>query len=385
MPLPRAIERILLTRLRDYPAAALVGPRQCGKTTLAKSLGGVYFDLEQEAERLRLDLEWPELVRGKQRLILDEAQSYPEVFPRIRGAVDERRGKAGRFLLTGSVSPALMRHVSESLAGRLAVLEMTPFLRGECPTKAALDRHWLTGGYPEGGLLAPRRFPRWHADYLALLTQRDLPGWGLPARPQLTDRLLRMLAAWHGQAWNASRLGQSLGINYQTVSSYVDFLEGAYLVRRLPPFHANLGKRLVKAAKVYIRDTGVLHALLGVQSRSELLAAPWVGSSWEGYVIEQILAKLNALDRPVEAYFMRTSDQYEADLVLRRGHSLWVIEIKLTTNPGERDMQRIRKVAAMLGAERTILISQVREPLDTGELTSCDLDWFLDSLSALET
>src|SRR5690606_25234665 len=126
MRLPRAIERILLTRLRDYPAAALVGPRQCGMTSLAKSLGGVYFDLEQEAERLRLDLEWPELVRGKQRLILDEAQSYPEVFPRIRGAVDERRGKAGRFLLTGSVSPALMRHVSESLAGRLAVLEMTP-------------------------------------------------------------------------------------------------------------------------------------------------------------------------------------------------------------------------------------------------------------------
>ena len=377
---PRSIRTILRRRLRDYPAAVLVGPRQCGKTTLARSIGGAYFDLEQEAERLRLDVQWPRLASGRQRLILDEAQSYPEIFPRIRGAIDQRRHKAGRFLLTGSVSPSLMQRVSESLAGRLAVIEMGPFLRGECPTKAALDRHWLTGGYPEGGLLSPRRFPRWHIDYLALVTQRDLPAWGLPARPQLTDRLIRMLAAWHGQAWNASRLGQSLGINYQTVSSYVDYLAGAYLVRRLPPYHANVGKRLVKAPKVFLRDTGVLHALLGVRSKAELLVAPWVGSSWEGYAIEQILGRLTILDQGSEAYFLRTSDQYEADLVLRLGLELWAIEVKLTTNPAPEDMRRIQKVSDMIGAQRTILISQVPQPQEHGGVTSCGLDWFLESL-----
>ena len=377
---PRAITSVLRSRLRNYPAAVLVGPRQCGKTTLARALGGTYFDLEQEAERLRLDIEWPRIIRGGQRVILDEAQGLPEIFPRIRGAVDERRSKAGRFLLTGSVSPRLMRQVSESLAGRLAVVEMSPFLRGECPSKASRDRHWLTGGYPEGGLLTPHRFPRWHADYLALLTQRDLPTWGLPARPQLTERLVRMLAAWNGQTWNASRLGQSLGINYQTVASYVDFLEGAYLVRRLPPYHANIGKRIVKAPKVFLRDTGALHALLGVRDRKELLTAPWVGSSWEGYVIEQVLGTLQVLDKTCEAFFLRTSDQYEADLVLKFGTELWAIEVKLTTSPRQEDMQRIKKVSEMIGAKRTILISQVPESREHGGVTSCGLDWFLDSL-----
>jgi hypothetical protein len=376
----RAIEAVLRARLRDYPAAVLVGPRQCGKTTLARSLGGAYFDLEQEADQLRLDIEWPELLRGNKRLILDEAQNHPGIFPRIRGAIDERRSKSGRFLLLGSVSPALMHQVSESLAGRLAVVEMTPFLRGECPTQASLARHWLTGGYPEGGLLSPRRFPRWHRDYLALLTQRDLPAWGLPARPQLTERLIRMLAAWHGQVWNASRIGKSLGINYQTVSSYADYLEGAYLIRRLPPYSVNLGKRLVKAPKVFLRDTGILHALLGVRNRGELLVAPYVGSSWEGYAIEQVLGRLEALDRPHEEYYLRTSDQYEADLIVQQGRELWAIEVKLTTGPALEDLRRIEKVSKMIGATRTVLLSQVPQPSESGSVTSCGLDWFLESL-----
>jgi uncharacterized protein len=378
--IPRDIEAVLRARLRDYPSAVLVGPRQCGKTTLARSLGGAYFDLEQAADRLRLDVEWPALVRSNRRLILDEAQSHPEVFPRIRGAIDARRGKAGRFLLTGSVAPDLMREVSESLAGRLAIVELAPFLRGECPTPSSLARHWLTGGYPEGGLLSPRRFPLWQRDYVALLTQRDLPAWGLPARPQVVQRLLHMLAAWHGQTWNASRLGQSLGINYQTVTSYVDYLESAFLVRRLPPFHANIGKRLVKAPKVFLRDTGVLHSLLGVRDRKELMVAPWVGSSWEGYVIEQVLGRLGALDRHMDASFLRTSDQYEVDLVLSRGRELWAIEIKLTTNPAPEDMRRLAKVAAMIGATRTILVSQAPHATEHAGVSSSGLDPFLASL-----
>ncbi|MBW1810410.1 MAG: AAA family ATPase, partial [Deltaproteobacteria bacterium] len=203
----RLVQEQVLDRLTNYPAVALIGPRQCGKTTLAQYIDGVYFDLEQQSERLRLDLEWDVLMAGKDLVIMDEAQSWPEVFTRLRGAIDQDRKRMGRFLLLGSVSPSLMIHVSQSLAGRLSLVELTPFLLSELETKASRRRRWLYGGYPDGGVLEPKRFPRWQLDYLALLTQRDLPTWGLPAKPQTTDRLLRMLAALHGQVWNASQVG----------------------------------------------------------------------------------------------------------------------------------------------------------------------------------
>ena len=179
----RSVQRQISKRLRDYPALALVGPRQSGKTTLAKSLGGAYFDLEQESERLRLDLEWEKVAAGKELLILDEAQSWPDVFPRLRGAIDGDRKRMGRFLLLGSVSPSLMVQVSESLAGRLSLIELTPLLLSELETKASQNRRWLCGGYPDGGVLEPKHYPQWQLDYLALLTQRDLPAWGLPVKP----------------------------------------------------------------------------------------------------------------------------------------------------------------------------------------------------------
>ncbi|MEN8151601.1 MAG: AAA family ATPase, partial [Planctomycetota bacterium] len=183
---------------------------------MARSMKGPYFDLEQKPERLRLDLEWDAVAAGKPTVILDEAQSWPDVFPRLRGAIDADRARNGRFLLLDSVSPALITQVSESLAGRLSLVELTPFLWTEPETKASQERLWLCGGYPDGGVLQPRRYPRWQLDYLSLLVQRDLPSWGLPAKPQTTDRFLRMLAAVHGQTWNASRIGQSLGISYHT-------------------------------------------------------------------------------------------------------------------------------------------------------------------------
>lgn len=217
--LRRHLRREVLTRLATYPAVAVLGPRQCGKTTLARSLGGHYFDLEQEPERLRADLEWDGLAAGKGLVIFDEAQSWPEVFVRLRGAIDQDRTRTGRFLLLGSVSPSLMVQVSESLAGRLSLVELAPFLWTELATTASRERLWLCGGYPDAGVLEPRAYPQWQRDYLTLLVQRDLPNWGLPARPQTTDRLLRMLAALHGQVWNASQVGQSLGLSYQTVNS----------------------------------------------------------------------------------------------------------------------------------------------------------------------
>jgi len=373
---------LIRERLRRSPAVGLVGPRQCGKTTLARSFEGRYFDLEVEAERLRLDLQWKSLVEGDDLVILDEAQAWPEVFPRLRAAIDQRRKAMGRFLLLGSVSPGLTRQVSESLAGRLSLVELTPFLLEELSVDR-LDDLWLFGGYPDGGILDASDFGRWQQDYLTLLAQRDLPQWGLSAKPQTTQRLLRMIAAVHGQTWNASRIGQSLGLNYQTINSYLDFLAGAFLVRKLEPYHANIRKRLTKSSKVYWRDSGLLHALLQTKTHNDLLAQPWVGASWEGFVIEQILSHLAAWGATVQPYFLHTSDQYEIDLVLDFGRFRWAIEVKLTASPSVGDIRGLNKVADLIAAERRALVARVPETLESENLLVTDLPGLLDKLREL--
>ncbi len=335
--LVRHIREELLQRLKRYPAVALLGPRQSGKTTLARSIGGSYFDLEQEPERLRVDLEWDRLAAARPLVILDEAQSWPEIFPRLRGAVDADRKRNGRFLLLGSVSPALMTQVSESLAGRLSLVELTPFLASELVTKSSRERVWLCGGYPDGGVLAPRAYPRWQLDYLALLSQRDLPNWGLPAKPQTTERLLRMVAALHGQIWNASQVGQSLGLSYQTVNSYMDYLVGVYLIRRLPPFQINIRKRLIKRPRVYWRDSGLLHALMNVADADALLGQPWVGASWEGFAIEQILGSLDTRS----ASFWATLAGAELDLLVTIAGKRYGFECKYSDAPGTTRAMRV--------------------------------------------
>ena len=367
-------------RLAAYPAVALLGPRQCGKTTLAHALGGAYFDLEQEPERLRLDLEWGDRLAGKQRLILDEAQSWPDLFPRLRGAIDRDRSRKNRFLLLGSVAPSLVSQVSESLAGRLSQVELTPFLWSEVP-RARRKQLWLRGGFPEGGILDASRFPRWQVDYLALLTQRDLPAWGLPAKPQVTDRLLRLVAAVNGQVWNASQLGQSLGLSYHSVNSYLDYLVGAFLVRRLPPFHVNIRKRLVKSPKIFWRDTGLLHALLNAPDEATLLNQPWVGASWEGFVIEQVLGEISARGHRVDPYYFRTSDGYEIDLILDYGNERWAIEVKLTAFPSPSDMIRLDNAADMVEASHRFLISQTPRSAGDEKRASCNLAGFFERLS----
>ncbi len=376
----RQIEGLLRRRLREYPAVVLVGPRQSGKTTLAQAGGGLYFDLEQEAERLRLDLEWDNLEQSRELVILDEAQSWPEVFPRLRGAIDRDRKRMGRFLLLGSVSPSLMLQVSESLAGRLALVELTPFLWSELKKRSAREALWLHGGYPDGGVLDGLRYPHWQKDYLALLTQRDLPNWGLPAKPRTTDRLLRMLTAVHGQTWNASQIGQSLGLSYHTVNSYLDFLEGAFLIRRLAPYRPNIRKRLVKRPKVYWRDSGLLHAQLNVLDERALLSQPWVGASWEGFVIEQALGVLGSTGRRFEAFYFRTSAGTELDLVLELAGEIWAVEVKLTAAPGPADMARLDKAAEMIGASRRYLVSQTRRTAGDDRRASCTLSWLVERL-----
>ncbi|MBN2338271.1 MAG: ATP-binding protein [Acidobacteria bacterium] len=372
----RHLKPLLQERLASSPAVAIIGPRQCGKTTLSRTFPGRYFDLEQEPERLRLDLEWDDVSRSGDMVILDEAQAWPGIFPRLRGAIDADRRRNGRFLILGSVSPALMANVSESLAGRLSLTELTPFLWPEL-TATEQGRLWLCGGYPDGGASDSTRYPQWQKDYLALLTQRDLPGWGLPAKPQTTTRLLKMLAAVHGESWNASQLGQSLGLDYKTVNSYVDYLVGAFLIRRLPAYQANVRKRLIRSPKVYWRDSGLLHAVMNVTDERASLVQPWIGKSWEGFVIEQILGAASMWGLHLEAYWFRTSDQYELDLVLDFGGELWAIEVKLTSSPGRADMDRLNFAADLIGARRRFLISKTSEVAGDELRASCNLGWFL--------
>lgn len=332
--------------------------------------------MEQEADRLRLDLQWNELIASRQLLILDEAQSWPAVFNRLRGTIDADRKRHGRFLLLGSVSPALMTQVSESLAGRLSILELSPFIWPELP---APDRHklWLTGGYPDGGVIEGGIYPRWQQDYLTILAQRDLPNWGLPTKPQTTTRFLRMIAALHAQSWNASQVGQAMGLDSKTVTSYLDFLAGAFLIRQLQPYQANIKKRLVKSPKIFWRDSGLLHAILNVPDQHSLLVQPWVGASWEGFVIEQIIGTLAATGHSVEPYYFRTSDQHEIDLILDFGNELWAIEVKLTSSPSPADIERLNRNADLVHATQRFLISQTPQAARSATTVSSNLDDFL--------
>ena len=378
--LKRTISPLIARRLRDYPAVALVGPRQSGKTTLARQLGKRYYDLEQESDRLRLDVQWDEVVAGRGLLVLDEAQEWPEVFARLRGEIDRDRQRAGRFLLLGSVSPVLMTRVSESLAGRLSVVELAPLAWEELNSNAQRHRHGLMGGFPDGGVLNGRTFPTWQRDYLDLLRQRDLPNWGLAATPQTTLRLLRMLASVHGQEWNATQIGNSLGLSYHTVNSHVDYLVGAFLLRRLDAFHANIRKRLVKRPKIYWRDTGLLHAIMNIDDADSLLSQPWVGASWEGYVIQQVISALEIRGAVHNAFYLRTSDQREIDLVLELQGERWAIEIKLTSRPSRDDLASLNRNADLIEADRRFLVCRRSDLVQSGNQTVCDLEGMLECL-----
>jgi uncharacterized protein len=361
--------------LSHFPCVVLLGPRQCGKTTLARSFGGRYFDMEMEGSRVRLDVEWDEVARGEVLTVIDEVQEAPEIFKRLRGTIDEDRKRNGRYLLLGSVSPQLIAGVSESLAGRVGFVEMGPLSLSE-KTECSMDNLWLYGGYPDGGILNPDLFPEWQDNYLIALTSRDLPNWGFTASAQISQRLLRMLAVYHGQPLNTSQLGKSLGIDHKTVQRYIDFLEGAFLIRSLPPFFTNMRKRLVKRPRVYLRDSGLLHAVMRVYDRETLFGQPWLGQSWEGFVIEQTLAALQIKNRKATPYFFRSSDGYAVDLLLDWGTALWAVEIKLTSNPSQPEIDRLHKVADMVGATRRILICRIAEPFgNEGLMVTNPVSW----------
>jgi len=377
----RKIKNVIYSRLKNYPAVAILGPRQVGKTTLGKTLSPIYFDLELEEEKLRLDLQWNDIVNSDRIIILDEAQNYPEIFPRIRNAIDKNRKRNGRFLILGSVSPGLMIEVSELLTGRIAICELAPFSIDELDAKIQ-DDLWLLGGYPDGGVLQKDNFPIWQQNYLDLLAMRDLPLWGLPAKPQVIKKFFKMLAAMHGKLWNASQLGKSLGLSYHTVDSYLDFLEQSYLIRKIPPFFTNLKKQLVKSPKVYWRDSGLLHSLLNINSMNGLIEQPWVGFSWEGWIIEQIIIFLNNHNINYDGpYFLKINNISELDLILIISGDVWGIEIKLTSSPGKQDLEKLNKTASLISVDKKALISRTENSITGKDIISTNLKDFLNILA----
>jgi predicted AAA+ superfamily ATPase len=324
--------------------------------------------MEADGSQIRLDAEWDEAAADEALVVIDEAQEAPEIFKRLRGTIDADRPRKGRYLLLGSVSPSLISGVSESLAGRVGFVEMSPFNLAEVGS-AKMDALWLHGGYPDGGILDPQYFPDWQNSYLTALTTSDLPKWGLSASAQMSQRLLQMLATLHGQPLNASQIGQSLGIDHKTVQRYIDFLEGAFLIRNLPPYFANIKKRLVKRPRIYLRDSGLLHALMRVPDMEVLYGQAWLGQSWEGFIIEQTIATLNSRNRTATPYYFRSSDGYELDLLLEWGSERWAIEIKLTSNPSKEEIARLNKAADMVDAQKRILVCRIAEPFGNDTLT----------------
>ena len=285
--------------LAEFPAMALLGPRQAGKTTLARVVAGahpdsLFLDLERPSDLAKLAD--PELFLSRQAgrlVVLDEIQRQPELFAVLRVLIDEQR-RPGRFLLLGSASPQLLNQASESLAGRIAFHELAPFDVSEIqPGLAGLRDFWLRGSFPPSWLAQSDAASfAWREAFIATHLERDIPAFGIRVPGATLRRFWQMLAHLHGQPWNASRLAASFGVSAPTVQHYLDILEATYMLRRLPPFQANLGKRLVKSPKVYLRDSGILHALLGIASIDDLAGHPIVGASWEGWALEQIVQLL---------------------------------------------------------------------------------------------
>lgn len=336
----RILESTVLQSLEFFPAVGILGPRQVGKTTLVKSLmtqlhqSSVYFDLEiaEDYETLVNNTTWVIDNNQDKTIVIDEIQRYLPLLPQLRGLIDRNR-KAGRFILLGSASPIFLQKSSESLAGRVAYHELSPIGYFEM-MKSNIDKntHWLRGGFPNA-LLAPKEnlWSQWQQNFIKTYVEQDLANLGMSNQATITNNFLRMISHIHGSLLNYSMLGNSLGLTHTTVQRYVAILEQAYLIRRLEPWFVNMSKRIVKSPKVYIRDSGNLHYLHNIRSFTDLTQNPISGASWEGYVIEQITQHLQD---GIQAYFYRTSNGAEMDLVLVKGLKPVVsIEIKLSIVP----------------------------------------------------
>jgi len=348
--------------LKRSRVVALLGPRQCGKTTLARQFVPTdslnYFDLEDPQGLARLTEPDTALRPLRGLVVLDEIQRRPDLFPLLRVLAD-RKPLPARFLILGSASPDLLRQSSESLAGRLEMLLLEGFRLADLGA-AAQARHWLRGGFPlsftarnEADSLA------WRRQFLQTLLERDLPQLGITIPSVALRRFWNMIAHYHGQTWNSAELARALAVNESTVRRYLDLMTGVFMVRQLPPWFENLGKRQVKAPKVYVRDSGLLHALLGIGSRRDLEHHPKVGASWEGYAVEEVLKAL----RPEETYYWATHNGAEIDLVLfKKGRRIGV-ECKRADAPVLTRSMRIAIADLKLDELHVVYPGERRYPL----------------------
>jgi len=380
----RNIEESIRKLITNFPSVALLGPRQVGKTTLAKTImsktkNTVYLDLEDRDDFNALQN--PKLFFENYRsalVVIDEVQRMPELFPVLRAEIDARR-KSGRFLLLGSASPDLLKKSSETLAGRIVFKELSPLLLSEVSPAITYEKHWLRGGYPEAlKQKTVALWNTWHASFLRTYVERDLPALGLASPALIITRLFQMLAYNQGQILNKSEYAMALGISVPTVGNILDYLSYAYLIRFLPPYATNAKKRIVKSPKVYIRDSGMLHHLLGISQTKELLANPKAGFSWEGYVIEQIV---NHYEGDNTFYHYRTQGGTEADLVIARYNKpMHIVEIKIGSEP--RVSKSLLNSMVDLGVKQARIIipgTGISFPAEKG-VTVCSLDTFLSEM-----
>jgi len=359
--------------LRGSPAVVLLGPRQVGKTTLALEIGAqqpsIYLDLENAEDRdklLRPNDYFAD--HANELVILDELQRVPEIFQSLRGVIDKgrREGRAnGRFLFLGSATMDLLRQSGESLAGRISHLELGPFDVLETGP-GTLDTLWVRGGFPRSYLaITDGRSMEWRRDFIRTYLERDIPQFGSRIPSEALRRFWTMLAHNQTQVFNAANLSRSLGVDGKTVAGYLDLLVDLLLVRRLPAWHRNVGKRLVKAPKVYVRDSGIVHALLGIADKEALLGHPVAGQTWESFVIETLVSM--APDG-TEANYYRTSNGVEVDLILTLpGGKLWAIEVKLSAAP--KIERGFHSACADLKPEKRFIVYPGNERYSLGENT----------------
>ncbi|MCU7835605.1 MAG: ATP-binding protein [gamma proteobacterium symbiont of Taylorina sp.] len=355
----RSIDQTIKKRLQNNPVVAILGPRQCGKSTTALNLlkaypNSIYLDLEKKTERAKLNDIWAFFNANKNKLIcFDEIQLLPEIFSQMRSFVDENKFN-GQFLILGSASRDLIQQGSESLAGRISFIEMTPFEFCEVSDKVSYKELWLKGGYPRSLLQGDiEESFNWRENYIRTFLERDIPqlGFRIPAR--VLEQFWTMLAHTQGQLINLSKLGTSLGVTHHTIKNYLSILEETFVIRLLTPYRTNLKKRLIKSPKAYIRDTGIVHALLNIEDFNSLLGHPVYGFSFESFVIENLIRHYPKH----QPSFYRTATGDEIDLLLERGNELLAFEIKAATAPKVED--GFWKSIDALKPDKVFIIAQV--------------------------